>query len=165
MCSSDLDEQNDGGEVNGIHHADVQALLGHDQGHLAAGHHANTHLEGIAPAEPADLGRQPAADDLGDQGHHHEAHAEQQDLRGQAADIGLEADGGKEDGRKEAGSLRTNRIRDTQWDTAAMFSLPPTYSSSSRASCSYLPIMFTSFCPVKRASSNLFIQVWLVASV
>ena len=32
-----------------------------------------------------------------------------------------------------AGSLRTNRIRDTQWDTAAMFSLPPTYSSSSHA--------------------------------
>ena len=33
-----------------------------------------------------------------------------------------------------AGSLRTNRIRDTQCDTAAMFSLPPTYSRSSFAS-------------------------------
>ena len=95
------DEQDDGGEVDGIHHADVQTLLGHDQGHLAAGHHANTHLEGITPAEPADLGRQTAADDLGDQGHHHEAHAEQQDLRGQAADIGFQADAGEEDGSKQ----------------------------------------------------------------
>ena len=33
-----------------------------------------------------------------------------------------------------AGSLRTNRIRDTQCDTAAMFSLPPTYSRSRFAS-------------------------------
>ena len=38
------DEQDDGGEVDGIHHADVQALLGHDQGHLAAGHHKAAHI-------------------------------------------------------------------------------------------------------------------------
>ena len=95
------DQQDDGGKVHRVHHADSQTLLGHDQGHLASGHHAHAYLQGVAPAEAADLGSQTAADDLGDQSHDDEADAEQQDLRGQAADIGLEADGRKEHRREQ----------------------------------------------------------------
>ena len=51
--------------------------------------------------EAAEPGRQPAADDLGDEGHHHKAEAEQQDGRRQAADVGLQADTGEEDRGKQ----------------------------------------------------------------
>ena len=95
------DQQDDGGEVDRVYHADGKTLLRHDQCHLAASHHADTNLQGVAPVEAADLGSQTAADDLGDQCHNHKADAEQQDLRGQAADIGLKADGGKEDRCKD----------------------------------------------------------------
>ena len=95
------DQQDDGREVHRIHHADGKALLGHDQRHLAAGHHADAHFEGITPVEAAELCGQAAADDLGDQRHDDEADAEQQDLRRQAADIGLQTDGRKEDGCKD----------------------------------------------------------------
>ena len=88
----DHDEQDDGSEIDRVHHADLQAFLGHDQGHLAAGHHADTHLEGIAPAETAELCGQTAADDLGDKRDDHKTDAEQQDFCRQAADIGLQAD-------------------------------------------------------------------------
>ena len=94
------DQQDHSGKVDRVHHADIQALLGHDQCHLAAGHHAHADFERILPAEAADLGGQTAADDLGDEGHDHEADTEQQDAGGQAADVGLQADGCKEDGCK-----------------------------------------------------------------
>ena len=95
------DQQDDGGEVHRVYHADGKTLLRHDQCHLAASHHADTNLQGVAPVEAADLCSQTAADDLGDQSHDDEADAEQQDLRGQAADIGLEADGRKEHRREQ----------------------------------------------------------------
>ena len=50
--------------------------------------------------EAADLGRKAAADDLGDKCYNDEADTEQEDFRRQAADVGLQADGCKEDGRK-----------------------------------------------------------------
>ena len=86
--------------VDRVYHTDGQALLRHDQCHLATGHHTDADLQGIVPVEAADLCSQTAADDLGDQRHNHKADAEQQDFRGQAADISLEADGGKEDRRQ-----------------------------------------------------------------
>ena len=95
------DQQDHGGKVDRVHHADGKTLLCHDQCHLAASHHADTNLQGVAPVEAADLCSQTAADDLGDQSHDDEADAEQQDLRGQAADIGLEADGRKEHRREQ----------------------------------------------------------------
>src|SRR5699024_10880979 len=52
-----------------------------------------------------------------------------------------------------AGSFSTNRIRVTQWDTAAMFSLPPTAASSSLASSRYLPMKHP---PSTQHTANLF---------
>ena len=75
------DQQDDGGEVDRVYHADGKTLLRHDQCHLAASHHADTNLQGVAPVEAADLGSQAATHDLGDQCHNHKADAEQQDLR------------------------------------------------------------------------------------
>ena len=72
------DQQDHSGKVDRVHHADIQALLGHDQCHLAAGHHANADLEGVAPVEAADLGRKAAADDLGDKCYNDEADTEQE---------------------------------------------------------------------------------------
>ena len=85
----DHDEQDDRREIHGVHNADLQALLGNDQRDLAAGHHADADLEGIAPVEAADLCSQTAADDLGQQGHQNKADAEQENFRRQAADVGL----------------------------------------------------------------------------
>ena len=89
-------QQDDGGKVDRIYHADRQALLGDDQGDLTAGHHANADLERVGPVEAADLGSTAAADNLCQQGNDDEANAEQQDLRGQAADVGFQADAGEE---------------------------------------------------------------------
>ena len=89
------DQQDDRREIDGIDDADLQPLLGHDQGDLAAGHHADTDLEGIAPVEAADSGRQTAADDLGQQGHQNKADAEQENFRRQAADVGFQSDAGE----------------------------------------------------------------------
>ena len=74
------DQQNNGCEINGIDNADLKTLLRYDQGNLAAGHHADTDLEGITPVETADFGGQTAADDLAQQRNDHKADAEQQNL-------------------------------------------------------------------------------------
>ena len=95
------DQQDNRREIDGIDDADLQPLLGHDQGDLAAGHHADTDLERIAPVEAADLGRQTAADDLGQQGHQNKADAEQENFRRQAADVGFQTDAGEKHGGKD----------------------------------------------------------------
>ena len=74
-------QQDDGGKVDRIYHADRQALLGDDQGDLTAGHHANADLERVGPVEAADLGSAAAADNLCQQSNDDEANAEQQGRR------------------------------------------------------------------------------------
>ena len=73
-----------------------QPLLGHDQGHLAPGHHAHADFQAVLKAEAADFCHQAAADDLGDQSHHHEPYGKQQNPYAHMVDAGLQADAGEE---------------------------------------------------------------------
>ena len=83
------DQKDDRRKINRLDNADLKALLGHDQGDLAAGHHTDTDFKRVSPVETAGSGRQSATDDFCQQGNENEANTEQQNLRRQSADVGL----------------------------------------------------------------------------
>lgn len=62
------DQKDDRRKINRLDNADLKALLGHDQGDLAAGHHADTDFKRVSPVETAGSGRQSAANDFCQQG-------------------------------------------------------------------------------------------------
>ena len=58
------DQKDDRRKINRLDNADLKALLGHDQGDLTAGHHADTDFKRVSPVETTGSGRQSTADDF-----------------------------------------------------------------------------------------------------
>lgn len=95
------DAHDHGGKDGGLDHPGIDALLGHHQGHLAPGHHADAGDHGLVLCHAGEATGQAAADDLGDHGGQQQHQSKDHDLPIHGGQVGLHAHAGKEDGGED----------------------------------------------------------------